>query len=57
MFLKKYSINMYNLLCRKYTLTKSKRLVFIKDRYDKKEYCKIIKKEHKFLFKRRRNLR
>ena len=29
---------MYNLLCRKYTLTKSKRLVFIKHRYDKKEY-------------------
>ena len=45
---KKYNINMHNLLCRKYTLTKSNRLVFIKHRYNKKIYCKIIKKEHKF---------
>ena len=28
---------MYNLLSRKYVLTKSKRLMFIKHKYDKKE--------------------
>ena len=27
---------MYNLLSRKYTLTKSKRLIFLKHKYDKK---------------------
>ena len=49
---KKYNINMYNLLCRKYTLTKSKRLVFIKHRYDKKEYIvKLLKKNINFYLK------
>ena len=48
----KYNINMYNLLCRKYTLTKSKRLVFIKHRYDKKEYIvKLLKKNINFYLK------
>ena len=43
---------MYNLLCRKYTLTKSKRLVFIKHRYNKKEYVvKLIKKNINFYLK------
>ena len=35
---KKYNINMYNLLSRRYTLTKPKKLIFIKHKYDKKEY-------------------
>ena len=35
---KKYNINMYNLLSRRYLLTKSKKLIFIKHKYDKKEY-------------------
>ena len=34
--LKKYNTNMYNLLSKKYVLTKSKRLIFIKHKYDKK---------------------
>ena len=38
---KKYKMNMYNLLRRKYIMTTSKRLMFIKHKYDKKEY--IIK--------------
>ena len=33
---KKYNINIYNLLSRKFVLTKSKRLMFIKHKYDKK---------------------
>ena len=43
---KKYNINMYNLLSRKYVLTKSKRLMFIKHKYDKKEYIKLLKKNN-----------
>ena len=35
---KKYNINMYNLLSRRYAFTKSKKLTFIKHKYDKKEY-------------------
>ena len=35
---KKYNINMYNLLSRKYALTKSKKIIFIKHKYHKKEY-------------------
>ena len=35
---KKYNIDMYNLLSRRYILTKSKKLTFIKHKYDKKEY-------------------
>ena len=43
---------MYNLLCRKYNLTKSKRLVFIKHRYDEKEYIvKLLKKNINFYLK------
>ena len=46
------NINMYNLLCRKYTLTKSKRLIFIKHRYDKKEYIvKLLKNNINFYLK------
>ena len=44
---KKYNINMYNLLCRKYLITKSKRLMFINHRYDKREYIvKLLKKNN-----------
>ena len=36
---------MYNLLSRRYILTKSKKLVFIKRKYDKKEYIiNLLKK-------------
>ena len=35
---KKYNMNMYNLLEKKYTLTKSKKLIFKKHKYDKREY-------------------
>ena len=38
MYSKKYNINMHNLLSRRYTLTKFKKLIFIKHKYDKKEY-------------------
>ena len=42
---KQYNMNMYNLLCRKYVMTKSKRLMFIKHKYDKKEYIiNLLKK-------------
>ena len=42
---KNYNMNMYNLLSKKYILTKSKKLIFIKHRYDKKEYIiKLLKK-------------
>ena len=41
---KKYNINMYNLLKRKYILTKSKKLIFKKHKYNKKEYViKLLK--------------
>ena len=44
---KKYNMNMYNLLCRKYSMTKSKKLIFIKHKYDKKEYIiKLLKKNN-----------
>ena len=41
---KKYNINMYNLLKQKYILTESKKLIFKKHKYDKKEYViKLLK--------------
>ena len=46
---KKYNINMYNLLSRKYSLTKSKKLIFIKHKYDKKEYIINLLKKNKNL--------
>ena len=43
----------YNLLSIKYPLTKSKKLAFIKHKYDKKEYnYKSIEKEQKSYFTR-----
>ena len=47
---KKYNMNMYNLLSRKYTLTKSKKFIFIKHQYDKMEYIiNLSKKKNKNL--------
>ena len=44
---KKYNINMYNLLKQKYILTESKKLIFKKHRYNKKEYIvKLLKKNN-----------
>ena len=41
---------MYNLLSRKYSLTKSKKLMFIKHKYDKKEYIiNLLKKNKNFI--------
>ena len=50
---KKYNINMYNLLSTKYALRKSKKLIFIKHKYDKKEYViNLLKKNKNFYFRR-----
>ena len=41
---KKYNINMYNLLKQKYILTESKKLIFKKHKYNRKEYViKLLK--------------
>ena len=49
---KKYNMNMYNLLSKKYLLTKSKKLIFIKHKYDKKEYIiNLLKKNKNFILK------
>ena len=41
---------MYNLLSKKYTLTKSKKIIFIKHEYDKNEYIINLLKKIKTLF-------
>ena len=46
---KKYNINMYNLLSKKYVLTKSKKLIFIKHKYNKKEYIINLLKKNKII--------
>ena len=43
---KKYNTNMYNLLKQKYILTQSKKLIFKKHKYDKKEYIIKLLKKH-----------
>ena len=43
---KKYNIDMYNLLKRKYILTKSKKLIFKKHKYDKREYIMFLLKKN-----------
>ena len=43
---KKYNINMYNLLKRKHILTKSKKLIFKKHKYDKREYIMFLLKNN-----------
>ena len=46
---KKYNMNMYNLLSGKYVLTRSKKLTFIKHKYDKREYIiNLLKKNKNF---------
>ena len=42
---KKYNMNMYNLLEKKYTMTKSKKLIFKKHIYYKKEYIIYLLKK------------
>ena len=46
---KKYNIDMYNLLKEKYILTKSKKLIFKKHRYDKREYIVFLLKKNNFV--------
>ena len=43
---KKYNTNMYNLLEKKYTMTKSKKLIFKKHKYDKGEYIMFLLKKN-----------
>ena len=43
---KRYNVNMYNLLKRKYILTKSKKLIFKKHIYDKREYIMFLLKKN-----------
>ena len=45
----KYNINMYNLLKRKYLLTKSKKLIFKKHKYDKRDYIIFLLKKNNFV--------
>ena len=55
---KKYNIDMYNLLSKKYTMTDSKRLMFIKHKYNKKEYIiNLLKKSKNFILKDNENLK
>ena len=42
----KYNMNMYDLLKRKYILTKYKKLIFKKLKYDKKEYIMFLLKKN-----------
>ena len=47
---KKYNMDMYDLLSKKYNLTKSKKIISIKHKYDKKEYIINLLKKIKILF-------
>ena len=49
---KKYNINMYNLLCKRYELTKSNNLIFKKHIYDKKEYITNLLRKNKIFILR-----
>ena len=42
---KKYNMNIYKLLEKKYILTKSKKLIFKKHKYDKREYIIFLLKK------------
>ena len=46
---KKYNINMYNLLKRKYKLIKSEKILFKKHTYDKREYIMFLLKKNNFI--------
>ena len=43
---KKFNINMYNLLKEKYILTNSKKLIFKKHKYNKREYIMFLLKKN-----------
>ena len=47
---KKYNIDMYNLLKRKYILTTSEKLLFKKHIYDEREYIMFLFKKRIILF-------
>ena len=46
---KKYNINMYNLLKRKHKLTESKKLLFKKHTYNKREYIMFLLNKNDFI--------
>ena len=46
-------LHMYNLLSKKGTLTKSKKIIFIKHKYSKKEYIINLLKKYKPYFRRK----
>ena len=46
---KKHNMDMYNLLSKKYTLTKSKKIILIKHKYDKKEYIIKLLKQNSYV--------
>ena len=46
---KKYDINMYNSLKEKYKLTNSKKLIFKKHKYNKREYIMFLLKKNNFI--------
>ena len=46
---KKYNMNMYNLLKEKYILTNSKKLIFKKHKYNKREYIMFLLKKNNFI--------
>ena len=46
---KKYNIPMYNLLKKKYILTKSNKLLYKKHKYDKREYIIFLLKKNNFV--------
>ena len=52
---KKYNINMYNSLKEKYKLTNSKKLIFKKHRYNKREYIMFLLKKNNFILNENEN--
>ena len=46
---KQYNIKMYNLLKEKYILTNSKKLIFKKHKYNKREYIMFLLKKNNFI--------
>ena len=52
---KKYDINMYNSLKEKYKLTDSKKLIFKKHKYDKREYIMLLLKKNNFILNENEN--
>ena len=52
---KKYNIDMYNSLKEKYKLTNSKKLIFKKHRYNRKEYIMFLLKKNNFILNENEN--